>query len=54
MKMNTLEKVAHSLETLQPQIQLAPELIEKAKISLNRMMSITRGESVQWPTAFKI
>jgi len=54
MKMNTLEKVARSLETLKPEIQLAPELIEKARLSLTRMMAITRGESVQWPTAFNV
>lgn len=54
MKMNTLEKVARTLETLQPQIHLAPDLIEKARVSLTRMMSITRGEKVEWPTAFNV
>jgi len=48
MKLNTLEKIKQSLENLSPQIYLEPELIDKAKISLNRMMLISRGESVSW------
>ena len=54
MKMNSLEKIANALETLSPQIQLDPNLIERARISLQRMMQITRGETVQWPTAFTV
>lgn len=53
MKMNTMEKVARTLETLSPEIALESKLIEKARVGLTRMMSITRGESVQWPAAFK-
>ncbi len=52
MKLNTLEKIANALETLQPQVQVPIELIEKSRRSLQRMLQITRGESVQWPTAF--
>ncbi len=52
MKMNTLEKIAAAMETLTPAIQLPPALIEKARISLTRMMSITHGEQAVWPTAF--
>lgn len=52
MKLNTLEKVANALETMQPQIQLEPQLIDKARASLQRMMAITRGEQVTWPQAF--
>lgn len=53
MKMNTLEKVARALETLQPQIELPAPLIEKSRRSLQRMLQITRGESVEWPQAFR-
>lgn len=53
MKMNTLEKVARALETLQPQIQLPVPLIEKSRRSLQRMLQITRGETVEWPQAFR-
>lgn len=53
MKLNTLDKVAQALETLEPQIRMSPELIEKSRLSLSRMMAITRGETVTWPTTFK-
>lgn len=52
MKMNTLDKVARALETLEPQVRLSDNLIEKARISLQRMLQISRGESVEWPAAF--
>jgi quinolinate synthase len=44
MKRITLEKVLKSLETLEPQIHLAEETIQKAKIPLQRMMDIGRGD----------
>lgn len=53
MKMNTLEKIASALETLQPRVNLAPELLDKSRLSLQRMMTITRGESVTWPDRFE-
>jgi quinolinate synthase len=52
MKMNTLDKVVHALETLSPQVTLSPQLIERSRTSLKRMMAITRGEPVTWPTHF--
>jgi len=52
MKMNTLEKIAHALETLQPAVTLSPDLIERSQASLQRMMQITRGEPVTWPETF--
>ena len=52
MKLNTLEKIKMALETLEPQIHLKPELIEKAKTPLHRMMDITEGKSVDWPKQF--
>ena len=54
MKLNTLQKIAMALETLTPQIQIDPITIEKARLSLTRMLAITRGESVQWPKSFQI
>lgn len=53
MKMNTLEKVAHALETLSPKIEMPAELIDRASVSLKRMMAITRGDSVSWPAEFR-
>lgn len=52
MKLNTLEKVARTLETMQPEIKINPQLLDKARLSLQRMMAITRGEDVRWPAAF--
>lgn len=48
MKLNTLEKIKHSLETLQPQVQLDEELRLQAASSLQRMMDITEGRKVLW------
>jgi quinolinate synthase len=44
MKLNTLEKIAHCLETLEPQIRLESGLIDAARGSLQQMMRISRGE----------
>lgn len=52
MKLNTLEKMEINLEKLTPEITLPPVLIEKARHSLQRMMAITRGETVSWPKIF--
>lgn len=52
MKMNTMGKIAQALETLTPQISVPPELVEKSRASLQRMMAITHGEPVTWPTRF--
>jgi quinolinate synthase len=53
MKMNTLEKIRHSLETLTPQIFIDPKVTAKARLSLERMMTITRGDKVDWPSEFQ-
>jgi len=52
MKLNTLAKVAQALETLSPKVEMPAELISRASTSLKRMMAITRGDSVTWPTQF--
>jgi len=44
MKKNTLEKVLNSLETLEPKVELSNEIMKKAKIPLQRMMDIGRGD----------
>ena len=49
MKLNTLEKIKKSLETMTPQIQLDESLTTRAMLPLQRMMDITHGKSVQWP-----
>ena len=40
MKLNTLEKVRDGLRNLAPRLELSPELIERAKLPLERMLAI--------------
>ena len=54
MKMNTLAKIQHALETFKPDINLDEKLRLKAFTSLDRMMKITSGQSVTWPKSFEI
>jgi quinolinate synthase len=44
MKKITLEKVLNSLKTLEPQITLSPDIIKRAKVPLQRMMNVGRGD----------
>jgi len=44
MKKITLEKVLNSLKTLEPQVKLPDELMEKAEKPLQRMMDVGRGD----------
>ena len=52
MKMNNLEKIKKALETLEPQIRMDENLRQLSQVSLDRMMDITSGKSVQWPEKF--
>ena len=54
MKMNSMQKIKHALETFKPEITLNEELRIKAQTSLDRMMSITSGKPVEWPKAFTL
>ena len=40
MKMNTLEKLRDCLETLQPRIELPEDIMERARLPLDRMLAI--------------
>jgi quinolinate synthase len=40
MKLNSLEKLMACLDTLQPRIELSSELIERARIPLERMLAV--------------
>lgn len=40
MKLNTLEKLRDCLENLQPRVELAPEIIERALVPLERMLAV--------------
>ncbi|MBX3033807.1 MAG: quinolinate synthase NadA [Bdellovibrionaceae bacterium] len=52
MKLNTLEKIRHALETGEPEVTLDEALRERARVSLDRMMDIAAGRPVRWPEAF--
>lgn len=54
MKMNTLTKIQHALETFKPDINLDEKLRIKAFTSLDRMMKITSGVPVTWPKSFEL
>lgn len=53
MKMNTLEKIRNALRDLRPTVTVEPTLGEKARVSLERMLAITNGETVTWPDRFE-
>jgi quinolinate synthase len=40
MRLNTLEKLRDALADLKPRIELAPELIERARLPIERMLAI--------------
>lgn len=48
MKMNSLEKIRNALRDMQPHVEVNSEILQKAQIPLQRMMKITRNESVTW------
>lgn len=52
MKMNTIEKIRNALRDLSPQVNVAPEIQRHARVSLDRMMALTDGKPVTWPTRF--
>jgi len=44
MKKITLKKVLNSLRTLEPKVKLDDDIMEKAKMPLQKMMNIGRGD----------
>ena len=41
MKMNTLEKLHDCMERLEPRVELSPEIIERARLPIDRMLEIS-------------
>jgi quinolinate synthase len=41
MKMSTLEKLHAAMETLQPRVELSPEIIARARLPIDRMLEIS-------------
>ena len=52
MKLNSMEKIRHALETLSPEVTVAEALRAKAQIPLDRMMDLAAGKPVTWPGPF--
>lgn len=52
MKLNNLEKIKLALTHLKPEVTMDESLRAKAQISLDRMMQISAGKTVQWPKEF--
>lgn len=40
MKLNTLEKLRDALHTLEPRVELSPELMERARLPVERMLAL--------------
>jgi quinolinate synthase len=52
MKMNSLEKIRSALLKLDPQVNVPEEFMQSGRVPLDRMMAITEGRPVEWPTRF--
>lgn len=48
MKLNSLEKIKQALETLSPAVEIDKDLMERARLPLDRMMDISAGKPVNW------
>ncbi|MDZ4082899.1 MAG: quinolinate synthase NadA [Bdellovibrionales bacterium] len=53
MKLNTLEKIRNSLKDLDPEVSVRTDVQQLARVSLDRMMALTDGKSIEWPKEFK-
>jgi quinolinate synthase len=54
MKLNNLEKIRDALLSLDPAVTVDPKIADRARISLDRMMAITEGRTVEWPERFDL
>ena len=53
MKMNTLVGIRDALKSLDPEVTVPETLIERARVPLERMMKVGRGEEIVWPERFE-
>lgn len=54
MKLNNLEKIRNTLRDFDKEVMVDDDLIERARLPLQRMMDITEGKSVTWPDQFEV
>jgi quinolinate synthase len=52
MKMNSLEKIKSALTNLKPAVSIPSEFMASGRVPLDRMMAITEGRLVTWPSRF--
>ena len=53
MKMNTLAGIRNALKSMDPEIRVSADLVERARVPLERMMKVGRGEEITWPERFE-
>jgi quinolinate synthase len=53
MKMNTLAGIRDALKSMNPEVMVSDDLIERARVPLERMMKVGRGEEITWPEHFE-
>jgi len=53
MKMNTLAGIRDALKFMKPEVTVADDLIERARLPLERMMKVTKGQVITWPERFE-
>ncbi len=54
MKLNNLEKIHNVLKNLDNEVTVDDNLIEKARLPLQRMMDISNDQGVTWPDTFEV
>ncbi len=50
MKLSSLEKIRNALKNLSPQVKVSEEVRKKAQVGLQRMLDISAGKAVTWPS----
>jgi len=53
MKMNTLAGIRDALKSMDPEVTVSDDLVERARLPLERMMKVGRGEEITWPERFE-
>ena len=51
---SNLLSIQNTAKLLDHEVEVDPNLIEKARIPLQRMMDITNDQSVSWPSQFEV
>jgi quinolinate synthase len=54
MKLNNLEKIYHTLKDFDNEVEVNPDLLDKARIPLQRMMDISNDQPIEWPRGFHV